>query len=62
MSVCKVCNDDGYIEEWDSEGWEIVAVHDCPHLGEDHHPAFGASGIFDDTDRSAPMPQKEHSG
>ena len=44
--ICPVCNNDGWYEEWDDDGVEIVVTRECPRLNDPGHAPFNATGLL----------------
>lgn len=42
---CAKCEDDGWVETYDEDGFPCGA-RDCPYLGEAWHAPFNASGLL----------------
>lgn len=48
QTTCRVCNNDGWYEVWGYEGDHeaLLANAECPHLHDEGHPPFNATGIL----------------
>jgi hypothetical protein len=52
---CPLCQDDGWVDTFDSEGNPAGAM-DCPYLGKPGHPPFNATGLLPDEFDGRPRP------
>lgn len=48
--TCPACNDDGWVETYDDDGFPIGA-RDCPYLDRPFHAPFNATGMLPEVER-----------